>query len=641
MKFGEIRKSLLIFCLTASIALHIGAVWFLFSRPYSLDVSEAQSLLKPANASGIIPKESEDLLVEKIEKALEESLNNVSIASAKIERQKDIAKEKNFFEEEEDDSLEEISFAPSKTLFVTTPKLRKEELVVMQKISGDFAASMPPAFDPEMEASLKDFALDDELEDDSFSYQSEKFASIDFNDPQIVEESAPMAQAVEDDYTMTDEQFTPSALPTHNKEGLDPHFIASLKKLKTPRMEISIEMSEEKMFSQLSESTNPKLILPNSVDYLRSQWLKRSLADRSLPELEHYGLEGIATQLEWEEEVDIDIALMPAPEGNKYIFSLTIHPEFETECRIMSQNFYFLIDRSSSIEKHKFSRFKRAVQRSLAALQEGDNFNIYIFDKNISKLSNRNLPVTPKTVQMAEDFLDQQNAKTHFAATEVYSSLDKMLPTRFDPDELHSVILITDGTTLLSSQKQKKAIVEWSKKYENTVNFYAAASGKGNNLVLLDLLSYSTAGKMLYSDTNAGFPRKLVHLVKDLHNPLVKNITIEVTPDDSNARVILYPQNKSLPPMFASQPYVITGSIDELCDLTLYIQGKNHDKWLNIRKRLSLSDATRGGRSLEKLWAHTQSKICYDHFLKNGKNTHLKEAVQIVAPYRAAIAAEQ
>ncbi|MDN3505602.1 MAG: VWA domain-containing protein [Simkaniaceae bacterium] len=630
-----LRKRLLVSCLLASIALHIGAVWFLFASPYHFDIGDTHSLLKPAPIPTIATKEDEELLVEKIEKALEESLNTVSLASAERSLKQDIAHDQNYYEEDEE--TEEISFSENKTLFVSKPSLTQEKPLPIQHVANEFASSMPPPFDPEWEASLKDFALDEEFEEGPISHESEKLASIDFTDPQVVEETAPMAQVVEDDYTLTDQQFLPTALPTHTTEGLDPHFVASLKKLKTPRM----EAKGEKMFAQLSESTAPKLILPNSVDYLRSQWVKRSLADRSLPELDHYGLENIATQLEWEEDLDIDIALMPAPEGGKYVFSLTIHPEFDTECSSIPQNFYFLIDRSNSVDKGKFNRFKRAVQRSLAALQEGDTFNIYIFDKNVSKLSSRNLPVTSKSIQMAEDFLEGQTAKTHFAATEVYSSLDRMLPEKFHPDELHSVILITDGNTLLSSQKQKRALAGWTEKYKDTVNFYAAAAGKGNNLVLLDLLSYSTSGKMLYSDTNAGFPRKLVHLVKDLHNPLVKNVTVDITPSDTNARVALYPQGRELPPMFANQPYVITGTIDELSDLTLYIQGKNNDKWLNVRKRLTLSDATKGGRSLEKLWAHTQSKICYDHFLKNGKASHLKEAVQIVAPYRGIIAAEQ
>jgi hypothetical protein len=628
MTFASIRKKLLISCLLASIALHVGAIWFIFGRPYQFEIHETGGLLKPAPTPTIVTKEDEELLVEKIEKALEESLNTVSLAAAKP------PVENNVFEEE---IAEEMGVKENKKPSAPRPSFQREPTLPIEKVANDFATSMPPPFDPEWEASMRDFALDEDLEEDPFLYESEKFASVDFTDPHVVEESAPMAQVIEDDYTLTDGQFLPSAMPTHALEGLDPHFVASLKRLKTPRM----ETKSEQLFSKLEESTSPKLILPNSVDYLRSQWVKRSLADRSLPEFDHYGLNSVATQLEWEEDLDVDIAMMPAPEGGKYVFSLTIHPEFDSECTSIPQNFYFLIDRSSSVDKGKFNRYKRAVQRSLAALQKGDYFNIYIFDKNVAKLSTKNLPVTGKTIQMAEEFLDGQTSKTHFAATELYSTLDRMLPEYFHPDELHSVILITDGNTLLNSQRQKRALAGWTDQYKDSVNFYAAAAGKGNNLVLLDLLSYCTSGKMLYSDTNAGFPRKLVHLVKDLHNPLVKNVTIDVAPADKNAKVQIFSQGRDLPPMFANQPYVVTGTVDEVCDLTLFIQGKNNDRWLSIQKKVSLDDASRGGRSLEKLWAQTQSRICYDHFLKNGKATHLKEAVQIVAPYRGVIASDQ
>lgn len=637
MKFGEIRKSLMIFCLSASIALHIGAIWFLYVHPFSFVESEPLAKMKPAPTPQIIPKDPEELLVEKMEKALEESLNTV-VAMNPTQDNSSIA--------EESESEQDEVFEKTTVRLASKPKrmqggLREEELILSSLSEGEFASSMPPPFDPELGASLAEFALEEELNEDLFPYQSEKMASVDFSDHRLVDNPPSTAQVIEDDYTMTDSQFSPTAMPTHQAEGLASQFVASLKKLKSTEKVKQCEAKEEKLFSELTESTTPRLVLPNAVDYLRSQWIKRSLAERHLPALDHYGLEAIASNVEWEDDVDVDISMMPTADGSKYIFSLTIHPEFETEVQSMGQNFYFLIDRSSSVEKQKFNRFKRAVQRAMTALRDGDRFNIYVFDKNIAKLSDHALSVTPKSIQMAEDFLDKQTGKTHFAAGDVFTTLDKMLPERFNPDEMHSVILITDGNTLMNGQKQKSILGNWAKKYDGNVNFYTAAAGKGNNLVLLDMLSYITGGKLLYSDTNAGFPRKLVSLVRDLHHPIVKNVSIEVSSLDPNGNVSLFPRGQLLPPMYSGKSYTVLGTVDELCDLTLFIQGKNHDRWLNIRKKLTLHDAPRGGRSLDKQWASAQSKICYDHFLKNGKITHLKEAKQIVAPYKGIIAQEQ
>lgn len=601
MKFGEIRKPLLIFCLSASVALHCGAVWIIHSHPLLLKRDDTALLMKSAPEPKILTKDCAERLALQMEKALEESLNQVIAVTHFSKPNQPIAQEEATFEPEPPAAQEEQS---------TTP---------------EFAAALPPLFDPE--GDLAEFALDNALDETS---KSEPLAAA------IIQAEAPLpnvvsiAQLTEDDYTMTDEQFSPDALPTAQKE-LAPQLIRSLKKLKIGTLE-----SGQQLFTDLQENSTPQLILPNSVDFLRTQWTERSIAEISLPDLEYYGL-AKTSNLHWQEDLDVEVTLMPDPAGNKYIFSLTIHPEFEEDCKSMKQNFYFVIDRSSSIEKHKLSRFKMAVQRSLAALCEGDNFNIYFFDKYVTKLSEKNLAVSPRTIQMAEDFIEQEREGTKVP----YRSLETLIPTQLNPNELHSIILITDGGILQNAQREKKFLSEWLAKGERNVNFFTAAAGKGNELVLLDLLSYATAGKLLYSDTNAGFPRKMVQMVKNLHNPIVKDLSIEVSPSASNAKVELHPQNGFLPPMFSGQPYTITGSLDELCDLTIFIQGKNHDKYINVRKRISFKEVPSGGRALEKTWAETQAKICYEHFLESGKALYLKQAEQIVAPFHGDIATIQ
>lgn len=634
MKFGEIRKPLMIFCLSASVAIHSGAFWVIYSHPLTLKREDTTVLMKSAPSPAILSKDNADLLVEKMERALEESLNKV-VAVAHFQKQThDLAKQDPI----ESDPLETDSEVPTHTPIAAVPQAREEDIVRAESYPEQIAASMPPLFDPELQNTLADLALDTKLEEEKLTYVAECPLSTNLNEFDLP--TSQIAPLMEDDYTMTADQFSPDALPATQLEELTPHLTFSLKNLQIAQDE-SIETSTEALLSaQPQESSSPQLILPNSVDYLRSQWLKRNIAETTLPDLDYYGFDKVSQNLKWQEDLDAEVTLIADPNSNKYIFSLTIHPDFEMDCKNMRQNFYFVIDRSSSVEKHKFSRFKLAVQRSLAALCDGDTFNIYFFDTKVVKLSEKNLAVTPRTIQMAEDFLEESPEKNRYGATESFRSLETLLPQQMDPNELHSIILISDGNSLQSPQKQKKELKSWAEKHDRNVNFYTAAAGKGNNLILLDLFSYTTAGKLLYSDTNAGFPRKMVHLIKNLHNPIVKNINIEVTPSASNAQVQLYPQNQFLPPMFAGQPYVITGTVDELCDLTFFIQGKNHDKFINVRKRISLKDAPTGGRSLEKLWADTQAKICYDHFLEQGKNIYLKEAAQIVAPYHGDIASQ-
>lgn len=638
MKFGEIRKPLLIFCLSISIGIHIVAIWFLYIHPVLFTDNKVPLVIKPAPTLQVLPQEEEEMMVQKMEKALEESLNDV-IA---------IAHNTNLLKVSSADpsvQQEEVVAVATEKKAAKTPKETREEILLTAVIEEEaFISTLPAPFDPEREESLSEFALDDELEDEEIlKYESEKFASIDFSNRKLYAAPA-VAEKIslfEDDYSVKEEKSSNGLISETTSHALSPCFIKSLKKLKISPLGTASKTPEEKeVFKNLQETTSPKLILPNAMEQLCNEWVKRSLADCKLPDLEYYGLKEVSTTLEWEDDIDISVTMMPDPESNKYIFSLSIQPEFQVGADCLQQNFYFVIDRSNSVEKHKFSRFKRAVQRSLAALREGDMFNIYIFDKKIVKLSGRSLAVSPKTVQMAEDFLDRQQHKAQQSAKEDFVSLEKMLPEYFDPNEIHSIILVSDGNTLLTS-KQKKAMNKWVKAFDNNVHFYTAAAGKGNNLMVLDLLSYSTAGQMLYSDTNAAFPRKLVRLIKELHDPVMKNITFEISTSDQQAHVSLHPRGQVLPPMFAAQPYVVLGTVDEICDFTIFLQGKSQGKWLNIRKTISLKDAQRGGRALEKLWAQTQAKICYDQFLQNGKSSYLKEAQQIVSPYKGLISLDQ
>lgn len=640
MKIGQIKRPLLFFCIGISTLIHISAVCILYLNPFYFESETTSAIMKPSSSPITAIQKDSDFLIKKMEEALEESFNMAVAMTSPDENEESLVL--NNSSAQTSDSKEKVNTPVNKILFACSPAIRKKEMELLNSKEVTFSANMPPLFDPNYEEEFSEFCLDKEAIDPTYAFENKIVTSIDFNKNPLQTDYLSKMEVVQDDYTMTENQFSPSSLPIYVGNELAPDFIASLKELKiSKKASFANEMNEEMMFSTLKENAATKLILPNSVDYLRDKWIKRSIAEGELPDLDSYGINDMAMSFEWEEDLSVDVALMPARSSNQYVFSITVHPDFALNTPKMKQNFYFAIDHSNSTERQKFSRYKRAVQRSLAALHEGDSFNIYIFDKKLSKLSKNSLPVSPKTIMMAEEFLENQLSRAHSASDEVFRSLEEMLPNQYAPNELHSVILVSDGSTLLNSNQQKQSIARWLEKHEGLVNIYTAASGRGNNLVVLDVLSYLTAGKLLYSDTNAGLPRKLVRLVKDLHNPIVKDLTIDVQAKDSQARVTLYPRKNQLPPMFAEKSYTLVGTIDELCDLTLHIQGRNHERWLNIRKDINFESGAIQSRSLEKAWATTQSRICYDHYLKNGKKDHLNEAIKIVTPYRGVIASEQ
>ncbi len=640
MKATKLRRFLFLGCIVFSVLIHGGLLFIFFKTPFFLRQKLSSFWFKSNDKPDLLVSSDQKDLPGKINRVLEESFNHVVAANAQRPKVIELKEEEmayigieeappegrtdheELFEKETAEGLEDLLEAPHEPQDSETAK--QQELI---EASAEGFASMEeePLFDLNPE------------KDPFVGVTFKQSEELDFAEELRTLDKSTNAKEIVDDFSISGPRQS-SQIPATRERKKTPHLSQFLKDNYS-----AVQPAEEEAEIAYEEvpASKPAYVLTNPGEYLREEWINKSIAESKLPDMEYYGLSEIASSILWEEEIHVDVSYISDPEEHKYIFSLTVNPDFDLETEPLQQNFYFIIDRSNSIKKARFDGFKRAVQRALSGLQEGDKFNIYILDKSISRLSEKNLFVSTKNIKLAEEFLEKENYKPFFSGNDLYDSLERLFSFTRNSEELHSAILISDGNTLLSSSKQKKAILDWSEKNQGNINLYTATSGQGNNLVLLDLLSYTTSGKFLYSDTNASFPRKLVKLVKDLHDPIVKEVTIDAVATDPGNHIHIYPSKTVLSPLYIKKPLVVVGTIDDLDDFTLYIQGKNRGRWLHIKKTISFQEAIKGGRSLEKLWAQAQANVCYEQFLKEGKTAHLKEAKKILTPYKATICLDQ
>ncbi|HSX04316.1 MAG TPA: hypothetical protein VLG76_06265 [Rhabdochlamydiaceae bacterium] len=657
MRSRRVRRFLFFGCMIFSIGIHGSLVFLFFKSPLSLRQKLSSFWFKSSNKPDLLLARSHEKLPGNVNQVLEESFSRVVAVNAQRPKVRELEDEE-IAENGPEEEVEEQE-APEETNeeFVQSEEVNEEieecetaqeECVESedQKETETREVSQIPEPTP-IEEEEKEQASNSNIENeplfelypdkDPFANQIfQKSEDLDFaQELRNLDKSTPDTKEFVDDFSIRGTSQISQATPKERKkENNLPQF------LKKHYEALAFEEAQAEISCEAVPASKPSYVLTNPGEYLREEWISRPVADAKLPDIEYYGLSTFTNALLWEEEIHVDVSYTLDPEAHKYIFSLVVNPDFDLEAEPLQQNFYFIIDRSNSVKKQRFNGYKRAVQRALSALQEGDKFNIHIIDKTISRLSEKNLFVSAKNLKLAEEFLEKEDYKPFFSGNDLYTSLDRIFSFAQTSDELHSAVLISDGNTLLSSVKQKKAILNWAEKNKGKLNLYTATSGQGNNLVLLDLLSYATSGKLLYSDTNASFPRKLVKLVKDLHDPMVKEVSIDAVANERGNNISIYPSKTILPPLHVKKPFVVVGTIDDLEDFTLFIQGRNRGRWLNIKKTISFKDASKGGRSLEKLWAFTQANLCYDQFLKEGKNTHLKEAKKILTPYKAPICLE-
>ncbi len=380
----------------------------------------------------------------------------------------------------------------------------------------------------------------------------------------------------------------------------------------------------EEIIASHKKGVIPALILPSPQSLVVHTQIKR---EKTTPHnLNYYALPEAPLGMSWSNLFNVDLHVIPDLAHKRYVFFLALEPTKELAQHKLTQNFCFVIDRSTSIEKHLFSGYKKAVIRALSSLEEGNKFNIYLFDQKIVKFRENDVLFTKNSLEEAIHFLEEQEKGKSIVSNDFCNNLQYILPTSVSNDEIHTAILLSDGNSFLKPNKQQKSIGSWLEKNQGKVAVYTAAVGSGNNLTLLELLSSLNKGKLLHSDTIASFPRKLAKLVLDLRAPLATDIKITSISSDKDTQIHFYPSSSKRPHIYSTTPYMIMGTMDEPKDFNILIQAQHGEESINIEKTISFANAKKATTQHQNLWANVHAQKCFELFLEKGDISYIQKA---------------
>jgi len=327
------------------------------------------------------------------------------------------------------------------------------------------------------------------------------------------------------------------------------------------------------------------------------------------------------------EDFDISLEYTPRKGGEGYLFRLELTSKKGIEFRKIKQNIIFLIDRSHSISKQRFDATKLAVLKGLQELSSEDTFNIMIFDKNITRLSQHNLPYKPENINLAKEFLENEKNGGMFASTELYTSLGSIVPKVVAENEVNTAILLSDGDTYLMSNKQRSAIRNWTNDNKGKVSLYCLAAGTNNNFPMLDVISVFNKGSLYVANNNQHLQKVLNELMMDIKNPIGKNILATAISKDKKAQISISPPQRRSPNLYENKKYTLYGSTNSLEDFYIFFQGRYYDKRINIKSLVSFDQGRKiSTHEIEKLWAMQEAYRLYDLYLVDGNIDHVENA---------------
>ena len=392
--------------------------------------------------------------------------------------------------------------------------------------------------------------------------------------------------------------------------------------LAAPAINLSIQnispIADPHQIDQLAAQMKNPPTLFSEIEHLKV--LRHFLPEISpISRLKNYCFPSFAIANDWNHLFETHVSYTPQDKG--YVFSIDLFPKRDLSHYRLKQHICFILDRSSSVPRHRFAVFKRAVLKALASMQEEDSFNIFIIDKKVTRFHTSHLKISKQNIRQAEEFLETQTFGSRASSSDIYKSLESLLLDLSQQEIVCNAILLTAGKNTCNSTLQQQTVKKWLENKQGHITLHTAAVGRENDLTFFNLMSTSSGGFLVYSDTHASFPRKLAKLVLDLKDPLLTHLTLSVKPSDVTSFVDLSPSSQSV--LYQGTPYTITGYIDDPCTFELSIQGKQHRQWIAIKKTICFADAEKADSSLENQWKMTKAHV---RFLKEGKKDLLSDA---------------
>ena len=225
-------------------------------------------------------------------------------------------------------SIEESSSLTS----VCLPKLESEPLLTPPATSMDSFVNKKPEIDPVMQATL-----------------APQLLSQTFNDKEQL------------------------SLPKENRRASI--YRENLKfPLAAPAVNLSIQnispiIDPHQMDQLVAQMKNPPALF-SEIEHL--EVIRHFLPEISpVSRLKNYCFPSFAIANDWNHLFETHVSYTPQDKG--YVFSIELFPKRDLSHYRLKQHICFILDRSSSVPRHRFAVFKRAVLKALASMQEEDS----------------------------------------------------------------------------------------------------------------------------------------------------------------------------------------------------------------------------------------------------------------------------
>ena len=362
-----------------------------------------------------------------------------------------------------------------------------------------------------------------------------------------------------------------------------------------------------------------------------------------------------------DENFGITLLTHRADEKEDGYFMLLVSPKYEVkQTEIVEKDFVFVLDRSGSMSGRKVEQAKAALRYCVQNLNDGDRFNLILFNEDITSLADRlnrgeewlGGERWRDSAVLSHKLIDMKDGREKVLAfiegiegrgmTNINAALCTALVEKPDPNRPRLILFLTDGCPTTGETNAARILENVGKANKNQSRIFVFGVGYDINDHLLDKMAADNGGTRNYVTPNEDIEVAVSSLFKKMNEPVLVNVRInfgqiltkELTP-------------KNLPDLFREEQLTILGRYEGHGDTVLKLRGIIGSKRHEFSKNVHFSDLEPDNDFLPHLWAQRRIAELVDEAALNGGSRELHDEIQrlskaygVLTPYTSFVEAD-
>jgi Ca-activated chloride channel homolog len=319
------------------------------------------------------------------------------------------------------------------------------------------------------------------------------------------------------------------------------------------------------------------------------------------------------------EQADVSASLFAYPDpkiGGGYFLLLAGSPArpAKTDSAGLKREVTLVIDRSGSMRGDKLAQVREAALQVLAGLDDGEPFNIILYNEGVDPFADRPVRKTRETIKDATKFLEGMTAR---GGTNIHDALLEALRQPPTEGTLPIVLFMTDGLPTVG-QTSEAVIRELARKGNaHQRRIFTFGVGVDVNTPLLEKVAYESRATTTFILPGEDVEVKVAAVFRRLQGPVLADPVLTISGNAPHRRTReLIPAR--LTDVFEGDQIVVLGEYTGDEPLEFSLRGNYRGTPRVFRFHLAVDQATTRNGFVPRLWASRKIGLLVDEIREQG-----------------------